>query len=255
MQLGPGETTVSGTTVGGGDHATNGCTGEANTDDRVYSVTPTVSGFLTATLHRGDASYDSILYALGNCLQPTSNIICHDQYTNTSPNGGGVISFECVAGQPYTIVVDGWNGQTGTYTLTLDLSQGTCADPVPFTLYTGFSSSAIGNTVGEGNEAQSSVCGGGLSNDVVYEVTPGDPLGSIALSVEASLVAGDTSYDAVLHARSSCNDLASELDCDRDTNPNNDEVINYNVMSVGPTFVWVDGVVASEGEYRLRFEP
>jgi cysteine-rich repeat protein len=251
VALGLGSQTFAGTTVGGGQHQTTQCSGEATTPDRTFAVTVGATGFLTAHLPRPTTSYDSILYALTNCLDPSSGVWCADQFANATPNGAEVISFAVTAGSTYTIVVDGWNGATGDFELVLDLSAGTCADPVPFPLWSGGSSlSALGTTVGKPNNTSSS-CGGAGGSDVIYQITPMYS-GNVELRIPAP-----NGFPAILAAQTGCNDIATEIACDADPIVNNPEVINVSGTNGVPFFGTVDSspISISNGSYRLQLSP
>ncbi|MEZ4447109.1 MAG: hypothetical protein R3B72_48970 [Polyangiaceae bacterium] len=251
VSQGLGTATYTGTTVGGGLHNTNSCNGAQQATDRVYLVTPLASGFLTASLTRPTTDYDALLYALSDCLDPGSTIQCVDAWdpNDNTATGGEVISFEVQAGVPVYLVVDGFGNQSGNYELKLDLSVGTCADPVPFPIWAGVPMRGLGNTNNKPN-TQDATCGGGMAGEVVYEVMPQQ-----AGNLDVRLPANPTNYDAVLAARSVCTDPMSELDCDRDPNGGNDENFGLSTTSMTNVFVIVDGFAGSEGDYVLRLDP
>jgi hypothetical protein len=192
--------------------------------------------------------YDSVLYALGDCLNPSSGIWCADAFdpASNNDNGGEVLSFEVSQGQSVYVLVDGWNGSSGAYQVTFDLSAGTCADPVPFPIWSGVPMNALGSNTNKPNNTSTSSCGGGAAGEVVYEVMP-----ELSGALEARLPDSATNYDAVLSARLACN--GTEVSCSH--NGSGDEVVNLMVVDTMSYFVLVDGFTGSEGDYRLRLAP
>jgi hypothetical protein len=245
VTLNPGLTQVSGNTTMGGLQTTDQCDDEENARDVVFAVTPSKDGYVSAYMAPTDASYDSMLYAMDDCNDPSTGILCADNF----PSGRETISFQVTAAQTYYVVVDGWQGAEGTFTLNLTLAEGTCADPVPFPLWQGIDMPASGATTGFTNEHTSTGCGGSISADVVYRVAP-----QFDGQVEARVLNGLTSYDAVIAARSSCADALTQIACDHDFG-GGDETIQVDVTNGTPFFLWVDGWNSAEGSYRLDLSP
>jgi len=73
--------------------------------------------------------------------------------------------------------------------------------------------------------------------------------------LEVRLPAPSVTYDAVLAARTTCTDPASQLACARDTVATNDEVFNVTASSGVPIYAIVDGFGGAVGNYRLRLNP
>ncbi len=245
VTAGPGLTTVSGNTTTGGSQSSDLCQGEVMARDIVYAVTPSVDGFISGFMSDVEANYDSMLYVMQSCGDTTSGIVCADNF----PNGKETLSFRVSAGTTYHVVVDGWGGDEGAFTLNLVLSAGTCADPVVFPLWPGVGMRAVGSTLGLSNNHLTSTCGGALSEDVVYAVVP-----QYTGKLEARIVSAATNYNAVLSARSTCNSLISQIACDVD-NGNGDEVISVDATMGTPVYVWVDGWNSADGNYRLDLSP
>src|SRR6185436_5424972 len=114
--------TFAGVTAGTGS-LTSSCGVTAPSPERVYRWTPISSGpAIIATCGTGTA-YDSVLHVRsGTCTG--SEIACNDDTagcTTGEPNDhhGSRLSLTVTAGQTYVIVVDGYNGTRGTYTLTV----------------------------------------------------------------------------------------------------------------------------------------
>jgi cysteine-rich repeat protein len=249
VSLGLGTQALNGSTVGGGQHATTQCTGEDGSPDRVYAVTAQAAGFLTASLPRPLTNFNAILYTLTDCLNPGSGIWCADNSSNLEPNGGETLSIAVFQGQTVYVVVDGSNGQSGNYQLVLDLSVGTCADPVPMPIWQAQPSSGLGSTVGKpNNHSAGMLCGGGFSGEVVYEVTP-----QFSGNIDVRLPDAATNYDASISARSVCADQATQLACEHDQF-GDDNITVQGTVGV-PFYVLVDGFNGSTGSYRLRLDP
>jgi cysteine-rich repeat protein len=247
VSLALGTQTIAGATVGGSSHSSTQCAGEELATDRIYAVTPAADGFIAAWLDPAATSYDAMLYVLDDCEDPASGILCADGIGV----GGETLSFAAYSGQTYYIIVDGFGGASGTYTLSLDLSLGDCTDPARFPLWDAFiPMNAVGATNGQSNDLTTSTCGGAISGDVMYEVTP-----QFTGAFEARLPLADTPYNAVLAARSACADGFSQLACDVDTTATMDEVINLTATSGVPLYVYVDGWSGAEGNYRLQLSP
>jgi len=259
VSLALGTVTVTGDTVGGGSHAGTNCTGAAT--DRVYAVTPSADGYLTARLPRSLASYDSVLYISTACSE-TANVgtrICADSYDNASPTplkGGELLSLPVTQGTTYYLYVDGYFvGDTGTYSLELDLSNGrSCNDPVPLVLEPGTPMTVLGNdTLVTPTTAGS--CGGNPGDEVYYSVQR-----TAAGSLGVATIGGETNYNSVLYARTSCTSTmaASELACSNGDG-NAGENISLNLQANTPVSVIVDGSQAGGGNafgsYGLRLTP
>ena len=241
-----GASSVNGNTTTGGAQSVTRCQGEETSRDLVYEVTPGANGYLTAYIVNDGANYDSVIYAMRSCEDPSSGIVCAD---NVVANGAEVLSMRVTQGEPVHIVVDGWGGAEGTFTLNFDLSVGTCADPVIYPLWSGYNAQAVGSTVGHTFE-HGSVCGGSASRDAVYAVIP-----QFSGKVDVRLLAADTDYDAVLAARTECGNVLTQIQCDRDTNANNDEMISVDATDQSAFFAWVDGASFENGNYRMEFNP
>jgi hypothetical protein len=254
IELALGGIVVSGTTAGGGQHATNACTGEQTSPDRIYSVTPLEDGFLTLSLSREKTEFDSILYVISDCLNPESAAVCANSTSiigiGDALTGGEVISLEVEEGEPLTVVVDGAGGKSGNYELGLDLSRGTCDDPVTYPIWSGTPMNATANTQDDGDDGEpgaSAFCSSDESEDIVYEIVP-QQSGGLTMAL------GSAGFDSVLYARSDCDDERTELQCSH-TNGNGGESITLLASEGDPIYLWVDGFTNDEGTYRMSVTP
>ena len=89
----------------------------------VFTWTPATSGTVQiSTCGNPGTAYDTVMYVrTGTC--GGSQAACNDDtagcVTTTDTYHGSRLTFAVVAGQTYTIVVDGYNGRNGAFTLTL----------------------------------------------------------------------------------------------------------------------------------------
>src|SRR5437773_864413 len=114
--------TFSGTTSGTSALA-GSCGNSGTSPERVYRWTPAVSGTATIQTCGASTSFDTVLYLRsGACASgPEVAAGCND---DTCANASGLfrasrITPTVTAGQPYFIVVDGYAGATGTFSLTV----------------------------------------------------------------------------------------------------------------------------------------
>jgi hypothetical protein len=115
----PGGGTVTGQTSG--SSTTQGTCAAAATNsapDAIFRWTPSRSGRATADTCNTQVKFDTVVYARG----PTgSELSCSDDVAGCTTgdgsayatNHGSRATFDVVAGQTYTIIVDGYAGSTG----------------------------------------------------------------------------------------------------------------------------------------------
>ena len=109
---------MPGTTSGVG--TLSGCSQSQLAGEKVYRWTPTTSG--TATLETcGDGTdYDTVLY-VAETTCGGSPLACGDDAvgcgTTAGARNGSRVTLDVTAGRTYFVVVDGYNGRTGTYSL------------------------------------------------------------------------------------------------------------------------------------------
>ncbi|MBI4699875.1 MAG: hypothetical protein HY744_01695 [Deltaproteobacteria bacterium] len=124
ISIAGGEEVVTGSTAElpkpGDAKGTGDCAGTAtDTEEAVYAVLPQDSGQLIALLEV-QASYDPMLYVRQAPCESGQQIACSDE-----PGEGKdeIVELAVQAGHKIYIFVDGWDGSTGVYKLTLDLSK------------------------------------------------------------------------------------------------------------------------------------
>ncbi len=247
-----GQELVVGNTMGGSMQSSsdqacaNGTSqGTAASGERIVAVTPLHDGFLTASLTYGVTNFDAVLYVRTDCSNAQTEMACANNYSQGMAPGGEVVSFYAKKGQTYYMIVDG-SSSSGDFELNLDLSQGTCADPVLFPLWKGQPMRAMGTTEFSTNQAQAS-CGGGMAQDVVYKVTP-----HTTAVLEAELPKSESNFNTVLYARGACGMQNTQIACDGGGN-----VIDIDVQTAAgkPFYVWVDGSGQASGSYHLVLDP
>lgn len=230
VSLGFGTQTVTGTTVGGGSHTVSGnCNSQNPTAaDRIYAVTAQADGFLTAQLKAAQTAFDGLVYVQRSCDDDTTTLACKD-----------AVSVPVSIGETVFVTVDGTSGNSGAYTLSLDLSSGKdCTDPIPLTLSLNSVSTLIGDTSTHTESSQ------GTCNlkgpDVVYEVTLTDP----------SLFVGiftNSFSDATTHYGTQCATTVGELSCGASN--------FFDNQGAGTYYLWVDAESAlASGAYKLLVE-
>lgn len=102
--------TFSGMTAGSCSLLISGCGGSG--PEHTFEWTPAVSG--PATIELCGSSFDTVLYIrAGGCTG--SQLTCNDDACGAQSR----ITPSVTAGQPYTIVVDGYGGANGPFVLTV----------------------------------------------------------------------------------------------------------------------------------------
>src|SRR6266480_398944 len=259
--------TFSGTTSGASALA-GSCGNSEGSSEQVFRWTPTVSGTATIQTCGAGTTFDTVLYLRsGACASgPEMAAGCNDDAcTNaTGLNRASRLTPTVTAGQAYYIVVDGYGGAQGTFSLTV-------TPPVPTTTTTtlpggGGCSSAIaipasGGTVSgatSGTSALAGSCGSsGTSAEQVFQWTP-------AVSGRATIqtCGAGTTFDTVLYMRSvacasgpemaaGCNDDA----CTNATGLYRASRLTSTVTAWQTYYIVVDGYGGAQGLYGLTVTP
>src|SRR5262249_51876590 len=110
-------------TTSGTSTLTSSCGTTGSSPERVYLWTPSTSGAATISTCGAATLFDTVVYLRGTGCTG-SELACNDDTTGCStgePNAphGSRISPNVTAGQTYAIVVDGYAGARGTYSLTV----------------------------------------------------------------------------------------------------------------------------------------
>lgn len=244
-----GETVVFGNTTNAPSQKNTNGLGPCTTStgpELAFQITPAQTGILTAYLPSSGTKFDSVLYASSSCMQFADSAVCHDNFGTSGNEGAEVLSFPVTMGQPFFLWVDGYEpDELGEFELRIDLSRGdTCEDPVPIVIEGDGTIDLYGNTTGLANNGGSSlVCQtAGAGPDIVYQVDFTD--------VESFTFSLFGSHNTVVHARETCSDVGSEIDCDSNATSNN-SAITFTPEE-DRAFIWADGTTNSAGFYTLR---
>ena len=123
IALPAGGGTFTDTTLGGSNALAGSCATSSNAPERVFAWTPATSGHATVSTCGADlTSYDTVLYVrAATCAAP--DLACNDDATGcdtgAGPQHGSRVMLDVSAGATYLIVVDGYNGHAGGFTLSV----------------------------------------------------------------------------------------------------------------------------------------
>lgn len=235
------ETTAAASKIESGPFT--GCTASSG-PEHVYVFDAEQTGYLTASLPATATTFNSVLYARRtSCSNPDGVVLCHDQ----AALGGELLSFPVAAGERIYLFVDGRTPEDlGAYHLTVSFFPGTsCAGPVPVVLGTaiGTSATVLGmNKAGPDNDAKCGACAtnpcAGEGRQTMYSIKA-----PLAKEIEVKL---DAKFDAVLYARTDCENGMSQLAQEGcvDAPDKGNEVIRIP-GGVTPTILFVDTNAAS----------
>jgi hypothetical protein len=101
------------------------CATSNNSPERVYQWTPTVSGVATIqTCSATSTGFDTVVYLRSGSCTGGAEVACNDDTAGcftSEPNDhhGSRLTPTVTAGQTYFIVVDGYNGALGTFTMSV----------------------------------------------------------------------------------------------------------------------------------------
>ncbi|HEY3293972.1 MAG TPA: hypothetical protein VGL38_00885 [bacterium] len=114
------DTPYNGTTVGFQDNYESVCPYSSTSPDVVYSYTPSVDQLVTFSLCQGTTDYDTKLFVFAGSCDGTP-VGCNDDACTAplfpNPYVSRVACLQLTAGTTYFIVVDGYGGESGNYTL------------------------------------------------------------------------------------------------------------------------------------------
>src|SRR3989442_3151044 len=212
---------ASGGTVSGATSGTSAlvgsCGSSGTSPERVYQWTPAVSGTATIQTCGAATTFDTVLYLRSGACATGSEVAagCND---DACANATGLyrasrLTPTVTAGQTYFIVVDGYGGVRGTFSLTV-------TPPAPTTTTTtlpgggGCSSPMVipasGGTVSgatSGTSALVGSCGSsGTSPERVYQWTP-----AVSGTATIQTCGAATTFDTVLYLRSGACATGSEV--------------------------------------------
>jgi hypothetical protein len=119
--------TFSGTTSGP-SQLSGSCGATQTAPEQVYRWTPTVSGTASFETCGTGTNFDTVLYVREGDCRNSGDLSCNDDApcaTANSPDQASHISLAVTAGQTYFIVVDGYNGGFGNFSLKVTPPAGT----------------------------------------------------------------------------------------------------------------------------------
>jgi hypothetical protein len=183
---------------------------ESSGPDRVYSFTPpTTDTYRFTVTPNANSQLDTVLYLQTAC--PASNQIdtCFAAVDATTAGQAETLTAQLNAGATYYVFVDGWQGSSGAYSLSVTVpppgpANDFCANAQNISGVTGPGTSARvgGDTSTASSEGQAS-CGGGGS-DVFYSFTL-----STAATVTATVTPSTSGLTPVVSIVSACGFVSS----------------------------------------------
>ena len=267
--------TFSGTTSGTSALA-GSCGRSGESPERVFRWTPTVSGTATIQTCGAATTFDTVLYLRSGVCSGGPEVAagCND---DTCPNATGLfrasrITPTVTAGQTYFIVVDGYAGAQGTFSLTVTppvastttttptnssttttTPTGACASATPIPAAGGtFSGTTSGTSTLEGS------CGSsGASPERVFRWIP-----TVSGTATIQTCGAGTTFDTVLYLRSGscaggpevaagCNDDA----CANATGLARASRLTPTVTAGQTYYIVVDGYNGTQGTFSLTVTP
>src|SRR6058998_2785660 len=255
--------TTSGTSVLAGS-----CGSSGTAPEQVFQWTPAVSGTATIQTCGAGTTFDTVLYLRsGACASgPEVAAGCNDDAcTNaTGLNRASRLTPTVTAGQTYYIVVDGYGGAQGTFSLTITPPApttttttlpggGGCSSPIAIPASGGTVSGAT-----SGTSALAGSCGSsGTAPERVYQWTP-----AVSGTATIQTCGAGTTFDTVLYVRSGACAGGPEMaaGCNDDACTNATGL--YRASRLTPTvtagqtyYIVVDGYGGAQGLYGLTVTP
>ena len=247
-------------TTGGSSLVAGTCGSSDTSPDRVFLWTPNVSGLANIETCGTGTSYDSVLYMRqGGCSG--AEIGCNDDSAGCAIAGGASrgsrLRTNVTAGTPYAIVVDGYHGAGGSFTLriTAPTPGGTTTTTLPSTC-SATTIPAAGGTFTGTTSGTSTLAGScGLSDTSPERVFLWTPATSGLANLETC---SDTAYDTVLYLREGgCS--GTEIGCNDDTagcgTSSRGSRVRTNVLAGTPYAIVVDGYHGQSGSFTLKVTP
>lgn len=229
---------VSGDT-GTGESTLSASCAEGAAPEMVYSFTLTERAQVSARI---ESTHDGVLYIQRECGQPSSEAGCNDDAPDTSHSRVDAV----LDPGTYFVVVDGYGGNRGTYTLLLSTAPGqpigqVCADaPV---LSAG--SPVQGSTVGQADNFRATCGNGAQSPDRVYRL-------EVPQASRVRVSQQTMHHDGVLHVRRSCDDAATELQCSDDHIDRQHSLLRWSA-DPGSYWIYADGYASgAAGDFSLQ---
>lgn len=200
-----------GTNVGATDSIPSASCGTIGSD-LWYEYTASCTGLVSASFcGAGTADFDTVLAAFDGSCGALVEIACNDDTCGVQ----SAINFQANAGQTYYIVVGGYQGAQGNFTLSVGCGQtgsDECSGALPI-----FDGVTSGTNVGATTSAQTATCSastGSIGADVWYEyVATGT--GDLLVTV-CPAAGGSATFDTILGAFSGTCGSLTEITCNDD---------------------------------------
>jgi cysteine-rich repeat protein len=112
--------------VGVDEHTPSADCTAPGSSDVTYTFTAASDGAVIVSTDHPGTGYDTALHVREECLDPGTQIACNDDKDYDNQNYNAELFFTAVEGESYSIIVDGWNGESGPFELVL--SQPTCGN-------------------------------------------------------------------------------------------------------------------------------
>ncbi len=230
-------TPVNGTTAGGQDHFTPSCGASTQSPDNVWEFTPTEAG--TFRVHV-DSQYDAVV-SLWDARG--IEVACNDDLNSTSDSE---VIVGLMAGQTYSVVVDGYNGATGTYRL--EVGPDTTAPPPPPPTTAAFQTSG---RVRLNRPTSDSIVGGTDMVQVGCNSAAGTPDDIWELTVPRRgdyQILVDAQFDSVVALLDAQH---NEISCNDDHRTTRQSLVRAPLVRGQTYYVVVTGYQSEEGGYVL----
>jgi hypothetical protein len=264
--------TIAGTLAGTSTLA-GSCGASADSPEQVFVWTPTSSGMATIETCGGSTDFDTVLYLRRGSCRDGGEVACNDDGCDLGTGGarlGSRLTAAVTAGETYHLVVDGFAGAAGSFSLTVT-PPGGCDAPTAIPPSGG---TFHGTTAGPSRLRGS--CGGSAP-ETVFQWTP--DVSGVATIETCAL---GTRYDTLLHIRRGRCAAEAELECNDDWR--DDFMFSSNVdfcrpfdiltgpaptppggegasrltptVTAGETyFIAVDGFDGAQGDFALTIHP
>ncbi len=290
--------TFSGTTSGPSTQSGT-CALIDNAPEQVYQWTPTVSGVATIQTCGVATTFDTVLYIRDKNCGSGAQVTCADDTlscaTASGPNDGSVVTPTVVAGNTYFIVVDGFNGASGAFSLSIappavptptptatltatptltptatvtpTVTPTATTTPIPTVTATPnacFNPTVVPaaggtfNGTTSGPSTQSGTCA--LIDNAPEQVYQWTPVVSGVATIQTCGVA--TTFDTVLYIRDKNCGSGTQVACADDTlscatssGPNDGSVVTPTVVAGNTYFIVVDGFNGASGAFSLSIAP
>lgn len=219
----------------------NSCTGFASSGpDIVYRVPLSVGDRLRATL-QPSTTWDASLYLVTSCSDIAQSCVAGQD--NGNPE---VVDYTSAQAGDYFLIVDGYGGAAGAYTLTIELNPAPivndrCAGAIDVTAGGTFTGDTRNATADYDPGAGGCTGFAARSKDLVYRVTL-----AAGERLRASLSAA---WDSSLYLATDCGSINSSCVAGQDNG--NPEEVDFLSVSGGTYFLVVDGFGSAAGAFDL----